>query len=353
MASPHTNGAVDWPQVWSLLAKSVCFIASLNLLLLFKDIVILVAMVMAICYALYRPHQWAERLLTRFMPRLYSAQPGKQQPVFGRFLALLLVLFVVAGLLVGCGVALWPALKADTRQITHDAPLLLKQFGISLGSLHGDAWTDVVRTLGEWLAHGVVNGLHYVAGAILVIYLMLDGHTLRLGIQQALPKSLGDVLHNSHAILKTAIAELVLVSLFAGLVMTGVYTLLGFKYALLLGLFNGLCHGLPVAGPWLGLLPGLALSLLSPYPEQFGWLLLWAGGLYLLKEYVVLPYVIGNTLEIHPVLVMVAFLGGMELFGLWGGLFMALPLASLLSALTLDMQRPKKLLLSSPPSTVM
>ena len=329
-----TTHPIHWPQVWHLLSVLVCLVVAVNLLLFFKDVVILLAVVVAVAYALTHPHQWLTQWLAKWLPHKWPVS----------FLALLLLLLAVGGVIAACGVSLWPLLKADIRQLTTDVPVLVKRYGIAVGGMHGDAWTEVAKTLGEWAAHLVAHGLHSVAGLILVIYLLMDGRHLRQGIQRALPDSLASLMNDTHRILKASVSELLLVSLFAGLVMTGVYSVLGFKYALLLGVFNGLCHGLPVAGPWLGLLPGLALSLLSPHPEPFGWLLLWAGGLYLVKEYVILPYLIGNALEIHPVFVMVAFLAGMELFGLWGALFMALPMASLLGALAMRLQQPPKLL---------
>jgi predicted PurR-regulated permease PerM len=334
MTAPAT-ASIHWSQVWHLLSVGMCLVVAVTLLLFFKDVVILLSVVVAVAYALSQPHEWLVQLLAKGLPQ--------RAPV--RFLALLLVLVGVGGLIAACGVSLWPLLKADIRQLMTDVPELVKRYGIAVGGMHGDAWAEVAQTLGEWAAHLVAHGLHSVAGLILVIYLLLDGSQLRQGIQRALPDPIAELMNDTHRILKASVSELLLVSLFAGLVMTGVYSMLGFKYALLLGVFNGLCHALPVAGPWLGLLPGLALSLLSPHPEPFGWLLLWAGGLYLVKEYVILPYIIGNALEIHPVFVVVAFLAGMELFGLWGALFMALPMASLLGAMAIRLQRPPKLLL--------
>jgi predicted PurR-regulated permease PerM len=319
---------VTWPHVGTLLGWLVGVGLLVGVLLFFQDVVILLGMVLSAAYALHAPFTFLHQRLASVLPTQWPT----------RLMALVVLVVALVGVVAPSGYALWMALKADSRQFLTDAPMVLQRLGLSgaginnLG-LHGDGWAEVVKTMGEWLVHSIAHGLHGIAGLILVVYLLLDGNNLRLGIQRSLPATLQALAQTSHGILKAYVQEQLLVSLLTGVVMTLVYMGLGLKYAVLLGVFNGVASCLPVAGPWIGLLPGVLICLSGQHPDLMGWLLLWAGGWYLFKEYVLLPYLIGNVLEIHPVIVIVAFLACMEMFGLLGALFLALPLASVLSAL--------------------
>jgi predicted PurR-regulated permease PerM len=319
-----------WLPVVRLLSVAAMVWLGVWILLAFKSLVILLSIVVAVTYVLYSPLQTVQGVLARLCPDRW--------PV--RFLSLLALLVLLAGVLLPLGYTLWHIIQTESRDLLQDIPPLFKSVGLdSKAAVATEGWADFAKVLGEWLTHGVAHLLHGVAAAILVLYLLVDGAQLRLRIAQVLPTPVQRLADDCHLLLKSYVAEQLLVSLFSGLVMTGLYSVLGFKYPVLLGAFHGVCSCLPVAGPWLGLLPGLVLSVVGPAPERFGDLLLGAGGLYLFKEYVMLPYVIGNTLEIYPVYVILAFLAGMELFGLLGGLFLALPLASLLAALARQVQR--------------
>jgi predicted PurR-regulated permease PerM len=318
--------------LWRLFGVAVLLVVGFGLLVLLKDVVILCSMVLAVSYALYGPINRFEKALSS-LGNLLGIKSQFTQHLPYRLLALGLLVLLILGLLVPLGFTITQVLQVEAKDLLHDLPNLTARTGIST-YLPSEGWTEVAKTLGEALAHVVTHGLHLVAGLILVLYLLLDGHSLRLSIQSVLPAKGAALLDASHRILKAYVIEQLLVSMFTALIMVGLYSVMGFKYPVFLGLFNGACSALPVAGPWLGLLPGLLLSITGPAPAYFGWLLLSAGGVYLFKEYVLLPYIIGNALEIHPVFVMMGFLAGMELLGLWGGLLVALPLASLMAAIS-------------------
>jgi predicted PurR-regulated permease PerM len=98
---------------------------------------------------------------------------------------------------------------------------------------------------------------------------------------------------------------------------------LGLPFAPLLGIWMGLTAAIPYVGAWLGAIPGVFLALLdSPRTA------LLAGGLYLLINVtdgnLIAPRLQGNAVGAPPVVVIVAVIGGGQIFGVLGA-FLAVP----------------------------
>lgn len=103
----------------------------------------------------------------------------------------------------------------------------------------------------------------------------------------------------------------------------------------LIGLDNAIAIGV-VAGvlsfvPYLGIITGLALALITALLQGGGWLLLWVVIAFvaaqLFSDLVLTPRVIGDRIGVHPALVIFAILAGGELFG-FAGVLLALPVAA-------------------------
>lgn len=128
------------------------------------------------------------------------------------------------------------------------------------------------------------------------------------------------------------------VCLVKGLVISVGLAVFGVKYALLLGMGAGFMALIPFAGPMLAFLAGFLLALQQPETatsadlDLFG--ALWRTGLtYALAEalegYYLTPKILGDSLGLHPVVVLVAIFAGAAAFGMFGAL-LALPVTSAL-----------------------
>ena len=102
--------------------------------------------------------------------------------------------------------------------------------------------------------------------------------------------------------------------------------LLGVPFALVLGLVAGITELIPVIGPWLGAIPGL-LVVLATAPEKFIWVALLYLGVQLLENSLLVPRIQGESLNLHPVMVLAALIVGSEVAGLWG-MILGPPLAA-------------------------
>jgi len=100
----------------------------------------------------------------------------------------------------------------------------------------------------------------------------------------------------------------------------------------LIGLDNAVAIGV-VAGvlsfvPYLGIITGIALALITALLQGGGWLLLWVVIVFIvgqmLNDLLLTPRLVGERIGLHPALVIFAILVGGTLFG-FAGILLALP----------------------------
>jgi predicted PurR-regulated permease PerM len=114
--------------------------------------------------------------------------------------------------------------------------------------------------------------------------------------------------------------------------------LIGVPFALVLAFIVALGEAIPRAGPWLARIPLLgiaALEGLTTFGLVFAASVLIENG----KGYFISPYVEGDQLDIHPLLVFVSVLVGATLGG-FAGAFVAVPLAAIVDLFIRDVVVP-------------
>jgi predicted PurR-regulated permease PerM len=115
--------------------------------------------------------------------------------------------------------------------------------------------------------------------------------------------------------------------------------MLGVKYALLLGVILGGVSILPVIGPWLGLLPIIAVVEMGGNPIHVLPVLLVAGCFYLIKAYWLWPKLVSRKFDLHPILFILTFLMCTKIMG-FSGIFLSFPLASVVGV-WMDIQKAR------------
>jgi predicted PurR-regulated permease PerM len=113
---------------------------------------------------------------------------------------------------------------------------------------------------------------------------------------------------------------------------------IGVPFALVLAIVVALGEAIPRAGPWLARIPLLGIAALEGL-TTFG--LVFAASVVIEngKGYFISPYVEGEQLDIHPLLVFVAVLVGATLGG-FAGAFVAVPLAAIVELFVRDVVVP-------------
>jgi len=126
------------------------------------------------------------------------------------------------------------------------------------------------------------------------------------------------------------------VCLAKGLFIAAGLGIFGVQYALLLGMFAGLASLIPFAGPFFAYLIGFMFALQQPPTASTQELDLfnafWRTGLVyglaeLLEGYYLTPKILGESLGLHPVVVLVSIFAGGAAFGMFG-ILLALPVTA-------------------------
>jgi predicted PurR-regulated permease PerM len=107
-------------------------------------------------------------------------------------------------------------------------------------------------------------------------------------------------------------------------------SLAGLQFALPIGILTGLLVFIPYVGFGLGLILGVLAALLqwSGWPGFLAVLAVYGVG-QLLENYVLVPWLVGNRIGLHPLAVIFALLAFGELFG-FAGVLLALPVSAAL-----------------------
>ncbi len=104
-----------------------------------------------------------------------------------------------------------------------------------------------------------------------------------------------------------------------GTIVTIGLSIIGFPYALVLGLIAGITNILPYIGPVLGVIPALFIALLSkdPNASMAGMLFVFAIA-NLIDIILVFPLLVSKIVNLHPILVVVSIIIGSQLGGIVG-----------------------------------
>ena len=123
------------------------------------------------------------------------------------------------------------------------------------------------------------------------------------------------------------IAGQVIVSAITGIVIAIITALLGFKFALLIGIISAIGYAIPIIGMLVAQIIALALSApQGPFMLIFVQVVMF--GVARISDNVLVPKIMGGTVGVSPITVMFAVFAGGELFGL-PGLILGIPAAAI------------------------
>lgn len=218
---------------------------------------------------------------------------------------------------------------------THLSSSMLDRIQAAIAGVRDDP-SRIVETVQQWLQQGVFGLVNLASAAIgllivpfFVYYLLLDMRQIRSGLDQRIPERYRD----SSARLFDQIADVVrgyvrgrfLVALgMSAIYATGLW-ILGIPLWAGIGLIAGLIGIIPYLGVMSGLVLALAFAILNGagIGKLIGVVVVFIIA-QLVEDYVLTPRLIGDRLELHPMLVFIALIVAGDLFGLLG-LVLAIP----------------------------
>lgn len=170
---------------------------------------------------------------------------------------------------------------------------------------------------------------------VLTYYFLKDANIIKnaatLPFPVALRPKVRRVVNEMADVVSAYIRGQVVVSVIIGLlVFSGMY-LLGVEYPLILGLLSTLTETIPIVGPIIGAIPAILLAY-TVEPVLAVKVLLFFIVIHQLENHIIVPQVMGSTIDLHPVVVIISLLIGGQLLGIIG-MMLAVPVAALLRVL--------------------
>ena len=269
-----------------------------------------------------------------------------EKPLRGRIQAIAAVYLILIALLVGLGFLIGTKIAAEGNALATSLPSLLDAAGSGhlvsqVGQNHGwslarqaqiqaflIAHKDLIlgygRAIGQRLAVPAQHIWWLVLIPILSIFFLKDGQSIAANLVALArapeeKKTLRGIVSDVKIMLGSYIrAQLILASLTLA-VYTVVLSLLHLKYALILGPLAGIFEFVPVVGPAIAAIIVFVIAVLTSYPHLI-WLVLFLAVWRLLQDYVNAPRIMGKSLEISPLVQILAVLAGGEIAGVVGAL---------------------------------
>jgi predicted PurR-regulated permease PerM len=169
----------------------------------------------------------------------------------------------------------------------------------------------------------VISGLIiFVIGPVMAFYLLVDLPRLERGAMALIPPGRRDEIRGLMDRIGQAVGGFfrgqLLVALFVGVASSIGLWLIGLPFWLLVGMVAGVFNLVPLVGPFIGGGLAVIIALLSGEPLKAVWAALVLLIVQQIDNHLISPNVMSRTVQVHPVVVMLALLVGASFAGLFG-----------------------------------
>lgn len=283
-----------------------------------------VSMIMA-----YLLHPVVNVLSRRKMPRSVAVML-----IYGTFLLLMTVLFV----------NLFPVFVQQMRDLLEHVPAWTARLQGWLHHVYQQRWMlpetlqesieRAIETAEDWLTDQTTRFVRQLPSTIeplvmaltvpfITFYLLKDDGLMERMVKLLVPtdkrrdviRLLGDM---DRALGNYVRGQLIVAALIAVLAYIG-YWLIGLPYPLLMAVFVGVMDIIPYLGPYLGAVPALLVAL-TVSPKMVLMVVVVNGLVQLVEGNVLSPWIVGRTVDLHPLTIIFAVLLGGKMAGLMGSL---------------------------------
>jgi predicted PurR-regulated permease PerM len=211
--------------------------------------------------------------------------------------------------------------------VTVTAPLLAERIDEGIRGYFGSGG-DAIHLAGEVVAR-VLDSLLVI---VVSFYLMLDGKRLGVYLLKFVPAGsrarTGYVAGRIHAVLGAYLrGQLLLIGLMSLVSFLILQFIFQVPYALPLGILTGFLEILPLLGPAIAAVLAASVALAAHGPGAALGVIVAYTILRQLEDQVVMPFVVGRAVELHPVVTIFAVLAGGAMAGAIG-MLLAVPAAA-------------------------
>jgi predicted PurR-regulated permease PerM len=169
----------------------------------------------------------------------------------------------------------------------------------------------------------VISGLIiFVLGPVMAFYLLVDLPRLRRGAMALVPPGRREEITGLMDRIGQAVGGFfrgqLLVALFVGVASSIGLWAIRLPFWLLVGMVAGIFNLVPLVGPFIGGGLAVIIALVSGEPLKALWAALVLLAVQQVDNHLISPNVMGRTVQLHPVVVMLALLVGASFAGLFG-----------------------------------
>ena len=206
---------------------------------------------------------------------------------------------------------------------------------------------------------GIFGGvMSFIAIIIIAFYLSVMKRGVESFIESVVPARheayVMDLWKRSEMKVGRWIQGQLLLALIVGLTVYIGLSLMGIKFALVLGIVAMALEIVPIVGPVIAAIPAIFLAFLQD-PGLGLWVIVFYVAVQQLENHLLVPVVLGKTTGLNPVVVIMALLVGNQLAGI-SGMILSVPVATVIVEMLEDLAKQKEeakqngIVVSAPPS---
>jgi len=326
--------------------RTIVLVLFFVFLYVLKDVLIVFLFGLIIASAISPFSNWLDQ--KRF-PRLWG--------VLALFLVVLGLLGLIASLVI-------PSITADIDQLITTLPTVFEKVSVSLENVQQGApvYLDFVSEIQNILSGfssylqqssqsvvGLVVGIFggfisFLAVLVISFYLSVTKKGVESFLESVVPEKyesyVKDLWKRSERKVGLWLQGQLLLALIVGLVVYVGLSLMGIRFALVMGLLAFAFEIVPIVGPILAAIPAIVLAFLQD-PALGFWVIVFYVVVQQLENNILVPVVMGKTIGLNPVVVILALLVGANLAGI-AGMIIAVPVATIIVEVLDDMAKKKE-----------
>ncbi|MBI5432199.1 MAG: AI-2E family transporter [Planctomycetes bacterium] len=262
----------------------------------------------------------------------------------------------------------WGVLQAGTETKPLEPWSLHAVFDALRNWWRSEMGTEASARAGAAAAEGLFGAVKRVSGSVMSVvslvfllpiytyFLLFELERIHAFVRRYLPRRererIARIGEQIGEVLASFFRGRLFVCLLKGLFLTVALFLCGVPYAVLLGFLGGMLALVPVVGPVVAFLLAFLVAMLEF--DSVMQALMWVGGVYgvaeVIEGYVLIPKILGDSLGLHPVVVILALTIGGAALGLFG-LLVALPATATVIILVRELILPALRVLAEENST--
>ncbi len=326
--------------------KSILLILFIVFLYILQDVVIIFLFALVIAAAVSPFAGWLD------------------QKGFPRLLGVLLLYLTVFSLFVLVFALIIPYVSDEIGQLNQTLPRIVERVSSSLENVQKGSprYLDFISEL-QNILEGASNYLQQSAQSVVSIIVSIFGgifsfiaiiiisfylSVTRKGIENFLASVIPDK-QEAYVINLWKRAEVkvgkwfqgqILLALIVGLMVYIGLSLIGIRFALVLGGLAMAFEIVPIVGPVLAAIPAVFLAFMQS-PSLGLWIIVFYVLVQQIENHILVPLVFGKTIGLNPVVVIIALLVGQQLAGI-PGMILSVPIATIIVEMLDDLARTKE-----------